>query len=210
MCLADWQVIRGLAGERAANRRWRLLSDRWKEGATQRRFRRGIALAALATLLSLPISGCGGGGSSSTTASTGATGASGATGAGGAHGKPGQQGPTSDQGPPSATTGGVQVAIQQALAPDDSAAACREFVTPAYLKAAYGGEEGCEQAVQAGGTASSVRVEGIYVNLNAGTAKANATPTGGPNDGETLHVQLVLEGNTWKVDSVESNAPVGP
>ena len=41
-------------------------------------------------------------------------------------------------------------------------------------------------------------------------ATARAIPRGGPSSGETITVRLVKTGGVWKVDSLRSNAPVGP
>jgi hypothetical protein len=41
-------------------------------------------------------------------------------------------------------------------------------------------------------------------------AAAKVVPKGGLYDGDKITVSLVKEDGTWKVDSLKSNAPVGP
>lgn len=114
--------------------------------------------------------------------------------------------------PPSPAAAGrqrlIEAAIRGALASDDPAVACREAVSAVYVQESYGDEVGCRQAIAAGGIANSVRVEAV--GASGGTASALATPSGGPSDGEQIEVELVHRGGGWKVDSVISNAPVGP
>jgi hypothetical protein len=53
-------------------------------------------------------------------------------------------------------------------------------------------------------------VEVSEVRIDGDAAKALAVPTGGPSDGERIRVELVRGGGVWKIDSLRSNAPVGP
>jgi hypothetical protein len=54
----------------------------------------------------------------------------------------------------------------------------------------------------------------IMGQASASTGTATATvkvvPHGGVYDGEKLTVSLIKEDQDWKVDSLKSNAPVGP
>jgi hypothetical protein len=229
MCLTDLQVIRGMAGERAENQReWRFPSAMRKEGAIgprgRRRFVAALALAAVVFL----VAGCGGGGSSTTTtgAATGAAGASGATAATRSHGNGlpegrGKVGPT--PGTPRDPAQVILKTVERVLASSDPLDACVIFVTPRYVKAAYGNKQGCEQAVKSGNAASSVDVTDIHASKKAGTATVVAMPHGGPNDGEKLELDLVLEKKalpipgggerpyeTWRIDRIQSSVPVGP
>jgi hypothetical protein len=104
----------------------------------------------------------------------------------------------------------IEDAVHQALTSEDPRAACQRFVTSRYVSVAYGSEQGCAQAVTSGAPASSVRAKSILADLNTGTAKWTGVASGGPNNGEKLEVTLVQEGGGWRVDSVESNVPVGP
>jgi hypothetical protein len=101
----------------------------------------------------------------------------------------------------------IEDAVATVVGGADPKAACGELVTPRYVRQAYGDEQGCRAAV--GGqkrfdvAVSEVEIEGRF-------ATARAVPKGGPNKGETLKVELVLEGKSYRVDAVSSNAPAGP
>ena len=101
----------------------------------------------------------------------------------------------------------VNVAIVAVLGGRDPAAACSELATEDYVKKSYGDEQGCRAAVNKRG-AFSVDVTQVKVDGKQATAKAK--PAAGPNKGETITVDLVQEGDTWKVDKALSNAPPGP
>ncbi len=107
----------------------------------------------------------------------------------------------------------VKEAIEAVLAPRPPGpasvqTACGFFVTDRYIKTTYGTRGGCAKALIPGSVADSVKVS--RVNIGAGRATARAVPTGGPSDGETIAVRLLRVGSVWKVDSLRSNAPVGP
>lgn len=102
----------------------------------------------------------------------------------------------------------IETTIEGVLVSGDPKLACGQLVTQAYLSETYGDKTACEQSQAPGSHAKSVKVSGIEV---AGEkAKAVAVPKGGPSSGDRLRIQLVLEDGTWKVDSLRSNAPVGP
>jgi hypothetical protein len=90
---------------------------------------------------------------------------------------------------------------------NDPMATCERYATIVYVKHSYGNVKGCRSAVPKQKT-FAVDVSGIDVNGDTATAKAK--PRGGPNKGETLKVELVREGDAWKVDVVRSTAKVGP
>lgn len=98
--------------------------------------------------------------------------------------------------------------IEAVLASADSLAACRLFVTPRYVNAAFGSVVGCIESTGPESAARSVEVKGIAISGDR--AKAIAIPDGGPSDGERITVRLVLQRGGWKVDSLRSNVPVGP
>jgi hypothetical protein len=102
---------------------------------------------------------------------------------------------------------GVTAAVEAVIGGGVPAEACEEFATANYVKSAYGDAKGCEAAVKQAGKVQ-VEVTGVQVSGTKATAKAE--PRSGPNKGETLTAQLVREGDTWKVDSLKSNAKVGP
>jgi hypothetical protein len=102
----------------------------------------------------------------------------------------------------------VEASVIAVLGSIDVAAACSELVTTRYVRTAYGDERGCRAAVaQRQKVAIAV---GNSIKIQGNTATAKAVPDGGPNKGETIKVELVKEGGTWKVDSAVSNAPAGP
>jgi ribonuclease PH len=50
----------------------------------------------------------------------------------------------------------------------------------------------------------------VLVDVSNDKATATVHPVDGLYDGEKITVSLVKEDGTWKVDSLKSNAPVGP
>ena len=107
----------------------------------------------------------------------------------------------------------IRVAIEAVLAPHPPGAAsaqtaCGFFVTDRYLKSTYGNRQGCIRALVPGSAADAVKVSGVVIDADRGFARA--IPRGGPSSGETIAVKLVRQGSVWKVDSLRSNAPVGP
>jgi hypothetical protein len=101
----------------------------------------------------------------------------------------------------------IETNVAAVVGGNDPKATCAELATARYVKQAYGDEQGCRAAVS-GRTAFDVAVSGV--EIRGATASARAEPAGGPNKGETLRVELVEEGKTWRVDSAISNAPAGP
>jgi hypothetical protein len=148
----------------------------------------------------LALASCGGGGDEESTSST--TQASSTTSS------------SSSTESSSTTTARDTTVKAAATSPQDSLNAvlvkgdCARAVTPRFVNAAYGSEQACKQAAQAGGTAKSIDVRSV--DTNGGTANATVIPDGGPSSGDKLTVTLVKEGDDWKVDSLKSNAPVGP
>ena len=92
--------------------------------------------------------------------------------------------------------------------PASSQTACGFFVTDRYLQTTYGTRRGCIRALVPGSAAGSVKVSHVAVEGDRATARA--VPHGGPSSGETITVRLVKTGSVWKIDSLRSNAPVGP
>lgn len=130
--------------------------------------------------------------------------ASGSSGAGASGHGTGQGG--GDASGPTATRR-IARAAETVIGGNDANATCEELATIVYVKHSYGDVKGCRSAV-AKQKPFAVDVSGIEIDGNTATAKAR--PRGGPNKGETLKVELVLEGGTWKVDVVRSTAKVGP
>ncbi len=90
----------------------------------------------------------------------------------------------------------------------EPAVICDELVTAAYVRTAYGAREGCLAAQKPGTLAESV---GGGAALRSGIeASVTVVPEGGPYDGVEVEVELVKEGDTWRVDSLLADVPAGP
>jgi hypothetical protein len=194
-------------------RKW-LINDVSERSGNRHRHRAGAAALALAAIAVVAIAGCGGGGGSSTTGAA-------ATSPGAATTTTPTQGTTTAAGGSSGNVFGGQGAakghtvsdtLNAVLTSGDPAKACgTDYVTEHYLSSAYGGKQGCVQAQSSGGAAQSVDIQGLVAGSGqAGTASVKVEPQGGVYSGEKLVVSLVKEGEDWKIDSLKSNAPVGP
>ena len=104
----------------------------------------------------------------------------------------------------------VRRAVEAVLTSGDAAGACGRYVTGRYLKAAYGGRQGCVQAQGPGSAARSLRSFRAQFGQVAGTASAVAVPSGGPYDGAEVEVSLVQGGPGYQVDALHADVPVGP
>ncbi|MGZ8665607.1 MAG: hypothetical protein ACXWZM_00695 [Solirubrobacterales bacterium] len=107
----------------------------------------------------------------------------------------------------------IKGAIEAVLAPHppgpaSARTACGLFVTGRYVLTTYGTRQGCIRALVPGSAADSIEVSAVVVRGEQATARA--VPRGGPSSGEMITVRLVKAGSVWKVDSLRSNAPVGP
>jgi hypothetical protein len=102
----------------------------------------------------------------------------------------------------------IDRAIKRVLASGVPGLACERHATGRYLETAFGGRAGCIRSTVPASAAKSVAVRGV--EISGRTASAKAIPDGGPSDGETIRVSLIRAGGVWKVDSLRSNAPVGP
>jgi hypothetical protein len=102
--------------------------------------------------------------------------------------------------------------LDAVLTSGDPGKACgADYVTEHYLSAAYGGKQGCVRATKPQSAAQSVDIQGLAGGtVKPGAASVTVAPHGGVYDGEKLMVSLVKEGQKWKIDSLKSNAPVGP
>jgi hypothetical protein len=165
----------------------------------------------VSAVTSAALAGCGGGGGGgSTSTATTSAGASGGT-------TSGQSG-TTTAGFPFGSGGGVAKGhtvsgvLDAVLTSGDPDKACgTNYVTERYLSTAYGGEQGCEQATKPQSAADSVDIQGVAGgSAKPGSVSVKVVPHGGVYDGEKITVSLVKEGPEWKIDSLNSNAPVGP
>ena len=167
--------------------------------------RKLIAIALAASCLGLVA--CGGDDDETTSTPAGASGATGEAGSttttidGDASGAPGKD--VIEVGLPTPPQ-----AIERVLTSGDPKQACEELVTPDFVARAYGGVDGCEAAIEGGGSADSVEVSDVQ--RDGDTATAVAVPDGGPNSGEHIDVKLIRDDGVWKVDDLHSNVPAGP
>lgn len=91
----------------------------------------------------------------------------------------------------------------------DPALICDQLATENYVRAAYGAREGCIAAQQPGALARSL--DAVYVNRSEGDrTRATVVPVGGPYDGVEVEVELVRDGEGWRVDSLAADVPAGP
>ena len=94
--------------------------------------------------------------------------------------------------------GEIRDVIEQALTSKD-ADNCEGTATDNFIQKFYDGSvEACQADVEAGETADEVEVTDIVINGDA--AGAEAAPTGGDNDGQTLSVELVNHDGEWLID----------
>jgi hypothetical protein len=172
------------------------------------------AVAVVGAVVAAAFAGCGGGGASSdatpatssppstvpsnTTTTTTSTESTTSTGGGG-----------------STTTAQVgqahtpRQAVEAVLTSADPSKACGAgYVTEHYLEAAYGGHEGCVKAQSPKSAATSLGSD--HSVAIADRILVTVRPSGGLYDGEKIMVMLRREDGSWKVDSLKSNAPVGP
>ncbi len=91
----------------------------------------------------------------------------------------------------------------------DPALICDQLATENYIRTAYGAREGCIAAQKPGALAGSL--DSVHVNSSGGDrASATVVPEGGPYDGVELDVELVRDGEGWRVDSLLADIPAGP
>ena len=168
---------------------------------------RASALVALA--IATALVGCGGDDESAGTSGGTPTETNGLTTRGGGTGKP-----RPDAGAPRnleselSPEAQVDLAIKGVLASAAPDLACGRYATARYVEKTFGSRGGCVQSTVPASAADSVKVTRIEISGDDATARA--VPSGGPSDGERIKVELVRKGGVWKVDSLRSNAPVGP
>jgi hypothetical protein len=171
---------------------------------------RARAVAALA-LLCFFLAGCGGGSSGSTAATGGSAptqGVGGPASTARTASTPATNGRVNPTEIPLSPAKQVPYSLRAVLTSADPVKACKEFVTPQFVKTTYGNRQGCVEAQVPAGAADSVAVSKVQVHGRSATAVA--VPSGGPSDGERISAHLVIQGSVWKVNVLRSNAPVGP
>lgn len=104
----------------------------------------------------------------------------------------------------------AQAAADAFLASPNAAAVCDKGITPKLLKRAYGDRKGCLKARKPASLAKDVRITASKLGAD-GTATVIASAEGGVyGKGEKLTMTVVRDGGAWRVDTVKSNAKVGP
>jgi hypothetical protein len=102
----------------------------------------------------------------------------------------------------------IEDAVDDALASGDPQLACEQAVTEEYVSEAYGSAQGCRSAQGGGAVAEAVTLEEFEVD--GSRASGVVAFQGGTYDGEEGDVELVLEGEAWKLDSLQVDIPPGP
>ena len=86
--------------------------------------------------------------------------------------------------------------------------ACDEFVTPAFIEISYGGVRNCMESRTPDALADSIEVRSS-MKTDAGIHLV-VVPAGGPYDGKKVEVDLVRDGDGFRVDSLTAHVPAGP
>ena len=101
-----------------------------------------------------------------------------------------------------------ETALEAFFVSGDPDLVCGELATDDLVADAYGDEAGCRAAQAPGATPESIEI--VELETSGETTEAVVVPEGGPNDGFEHDVTLVLEGDSWLVDSLEADIPAGP
>jgi hypothetical protein len=100
----------------------------------------------------------------------------------------------------------VQGAVKFVLTATTSSTTCTSpFVTGRYLRAAYGGRQGCIDAQR---IAHDLEFKDLRIDGDRATAVV--VPSDGTYEGERLTVSLLPNGPGWAVDELKADVPVGP
>ncbi len=104
----------------------------------------------------------------------------------------------------------AQAAADAFLASPNAARVCDDGITPKLLKSAYGDRKGCLKARKPAALAKDVQITSAKLGAG-GTATVVANAKGGVyGRGERVTMNVVEEAGVWRVDTVKSNAEVGP
>ena len=97
-----------------------------------------------------------------------------------------------------------EAVVEAFLSSPDADLVCDELITEKFLRASYGDRAGCVAGRKPASLASQA-------TLSAGPDDVvTAEPQGGVYDGDELAFTLVPSGGGFAIDSVRSDAPVGP
>jgi hypothetical protein len=103
----------------------------------------------------------------------------------------------------------IEQTLHAVLVTADPEQACVALVTERFVRIAYGDEAGCRQAQSKKAAARRIEVSGVAVD-SEGHGQGQVKAEGGVYDGQKLRAELILDGQTWRLDSLHSNVPVGP
>jgi hypothetical protein len=101
----------------------------------------------------------------------------------------------------------IRATVTTYLVKPNDPTVCDELITPAFLKRSYGNKQGCVAARKPSALANSVTIK----PLEGGTGTmVSAKPKGGVFAGQTLKVTVINIDGKWMIDTISSNAKVGP
>ena len=188
MCLTDPYVAGALVRARVARKR-------------------ALASAAAAATLALGLAACGDDSDTPQTTAVAVTTSTdvappSASASGNATGGPSTSGPDGDEST-------IEATLHAVLVGADPSQACVALVTERFVRTAYGDQSGCEQAQSKKAAADEIDVTGVAMVAD-GHGQAQVKAQGGVYDGQKLRAELVRDGETWRLDSLRSNVPVGP
>lgn len=199
MCLADYEVARGIAGGH--------LRSMLRRKPSRRPALARLAAAAVVLVAVLSLAGCGGSDDGGQTTAPALTDSSASAEIDGSA----AQTPSSDEpdGDPATDRTKIQNTITAVLSGSDPIETCQTLVTEHYVKTAYGDAAGCRKAQDPKAAADKLEIGQISISPEA-VASTSVRAKGGIYAGEQLKVALVLQDGEWKLDSLEANVPVGP
>jgi hypothetical protein len=85
--------------------------------------------------------------------------------------------------------------------------ACDLYVTERFIQTAYGGRENCIASRTGGALAQGLA---LGPAIEEGATHLVVIPAGGPYDGAKVEVDLVRDGDTYRVDALLAHVPAGP
>ena len=90
----------------------------------------------------------------------------------------------------------------------DPAQACGTFVTAAFIRISYGGRKNCLAARRTRALADSIEIRSSSATETG--RHLVVVPSGGPYDGARLEVEVLADGDSFRVDSLQAHIPAGP
>lgn len=102
----------------------------------------------------------------------------------------------------------IEEAIGLFLSGEDPEIACSDAVTERFVRHSFGDHAGCVLSRDPRSLAKSSRISAL--EIDDGTASAEATPKGGVYDRLPVDLVLVRDGANWRIDEISADVPVGP